>query len=64
MNETSRASLVGITPGLANTFNRAPLIARRCKKCKMNIPRYPGRYPSACPRCEGALETVESVETA
>jgi hypothetical protein len=60
LSETSRASMV-VTPGLVGGFSRGSFIpARRCKGCKMNIPRYPGRYPSKCPRCAGALEAIEA----
>ena len=63
VNETSRAALVSVTAGMANSMTRGRRIARVCAKCKRGVPAYTGRYPSRCPMCKGALEPPAAEES-
>jgi hypothetical protein len=45
---------VSVTPGMARVLRKHEM-AYSCKGCDMVIPRYPGRYPAACPSCGGEL---------
>lgn len=44
-----------ITDGMANAMVRYGA-ARQCPGCQFGIPKYPGRYPSNCPRCGDELQ--------
>lgn len=55
LSETSRAALVSVTAGMANSLTRGRKLARICTTCKRGVPAYPGRYPARCPMCKGPL---------
>lgn len=38
--------------------------ARECQHCKLGFPKYPGRYPSTCPRCKQSMELLDESESA
>lgn len=54
MDETARSSLVPVTAGMHRAMMRVPS-DRSCAKCGVGFPRYPGRYPSSCPKCGGQV---------
>ena len=51
LHETGRIS---ITAGMARAMCLHGA-ARQCASCKFGFPKYPGRYPSKCPRCGEAV---------
>jgi len=55
-----RQGRISITRGMAGAAMKGRTVSRRCKKCGLAMPYYPGRYPSRCPTCGGDIEIVES----
>jgi hypothetical protein len=61
-NETSRGSLASVTPGFLGATQRGRLSEFGCAGCGFAMPRYPGRYPAACPKCGGTVERRQVAE--
>lgn len=57
-----KRSYIAITRGMAGAAMRGRTVSRRCGKCGLGMPPYPGRYPKTCPTCGGEVEVVESTE--
>lgn len=51
IRETGRVSISG---GMANAMIHYGA-ARQCPECQFGMPKYPGRYPTKCPRCGGVM---------
>lgn len=46
-----------VTNGMSNVFKNNNSVLH-CSSCGLNIPKYPGRYPSSCPECGSPLELI------
>lgn len=46
-----------LTRGMRNAYSRQENV-KRCPECGLSVPRYPGKYPKACPDCGAELECV------
>lgn len=50
-----------MTTGVKTALSRGS-VHSMCTDCGFPLPKYPGRYPKACPSCGTERKTSESVE--
>jgi len=52
----------GITKGMKNAYSKlgSPRYVCSNNNCGVTVPRYGGRYPSACPSCGGGLDAPKT----
>jgi hypothetical protein len=55
-----RTRLVTVTSGMLKAMGKTRMSDRTCEGCKLGFPIYPGRYPTKCPRCGGAVARAVS----
>ena len=51
----------GMTTGVKNALARGD-VHSMCADCGFPLPKYPGRYPKACPSCGADKKSDESIE--
>lgn len=44
-------SKITVTPGMSHAMSKLPGSGYKCPNCKMEIPKYTGRYPKFCSQC-------------
>lgn len=49
-----------MTPGARRAYGKLENGGKVCAACHIIVPRYPGRYPSTCPGCDGELEDLQN----
>ncbi len=52
-----------VTPGMRNAMTKGGS-AFKCASCSLKIPKYPGKYPSKCPDCDGEILPVTVTNSA